>query len=114
MSRNALRLLALVSSLPWACVDKRSSSGRNESAVLCGLPSAEAPAARPVDPCRDGSLVFGPIRLTRGRGRPAVETLLFHTVGEQHGCVSVVSGGSDRHRVSSGWIDIDGERVVGA
>jgi microsomal dipeptidase-like Zn-dependent dipeptidase len=118
---EAMKIFALTSfvlalSFSLACVDSRdlsASGGQKRSAAVCGLPSVDAPATRPMDPCRDGSLVFGPELLERDRGRPTVETHSFDTAGEMHGCVSIVTSGSGRQRVSGSWIDLDGKRIAG-
>ena len=115
MSRASL-LVASAAALISACVasERAPSSEQNRSAEICGLPSIDAPATRPIDPCRDGTLVFGPQRIARTRGCPDEESFVFDTTAEAHACVRLDSGGGDgKHRVPSGSIEIDGHRVIG-
>src|SRR5262245_44307307 len=105
-----LRMLGIAFAIAFsgACFGRSSDSGQ-----ICGLPSEEPPSEPPVDACRDGTVVFGPTLSERDRGGPTVETHEFATAGEQHACVRIVTSGSDRQRVSSGTIDLDGNRVAG-
>jgi len=114
MWRTTFRV-AVVSSLAAGCsADVGRSADQAGLDPICGLPSIEAPATRPVDPCRDGTLVAGPHRFERHRGTPVDESVPFTVSGETQACIRLESGGCKMHRESSAWVKLDGERIVGA
>ncbi|HUU03606.1 MAG TPA: hypothetical protein VM425_19375 [Myxococcota bacterium] len=60
--------------------------------------------------------VFGPAKFSRSTGKPQVETAGFEVQEKGEICVLVVNGASDPphgKRISSAWISIDGELVIG-
>ena len=78
------------------CQQRSTSTSTSTSSLTCGLPSEEAPSEPPVDACRDGTLVLGPVLFERGHGSPKIETRAFNIPGEMHACISIQSRGGDR------------------
>ncbi len=84
------------------------------SPLTCGLPVVEAPQALPRDPCRTGTILLGPHRITRNRGVPAEASFRLSVPAAQPICIVVTSGDQDgRHRVASAKIALDGDVVIG-
>ncbi len=75
----------------------------------------EAPAAviRHADACRDGTVVVGPVRLDRGRATPRRDRFEFTTAEDGSFCLLLTNGSGEGDRVTAGWVDLDGERIVG-
>ena len=66
------------------------------------------------DPCLDGTVAFGSVRIERTTGAPVEQTFSFSVPAHGSSCVNVVSGSADgSHAVSAAWISIDGQQVIG-
>jgi hypothetical protein len=66
------------------------------------------------DPCLDGTVAFGPVRVERTTAAPTQVTFPFSVPPHGSSCLNVVSGSTDgKHVVSSARVTIDGAEVLG-
>ena len=73
----------------------------------CGFELAEEPSEPPVNPCTDGTLVFGPETFVRAQGQPQTELRPFSAPEPGGVCILVQNSG-----VSAAWIGVDGVDII--
>ncbi len=88
---------------------------RGEDGLVCSLPFIDSPAEMPADPCREGSLIFGPTRLVRSAGSPDVSRFPINVGVGGPACVTAVAGlvGGGDTRTAAAIIELDEQQLLG-
>lgn len=89
-------------------VDPWSSAS---AGLVCGQPVVEPPPTAPIDPCRDGELVHGPIELTREAGKATQASVSVTLPSSGATCIVLLAAGSSAHQVASAHLAWDGVPV---